>query len=83
MFKPLRRALLNYFIALSMNAGMATPLAWTPSLDGPPPIVRRYWQPGTGHLDPREVVSVGAASAVVTNPLTSSSSIPATVIHDN
>lgn len=83
MLEPLRRALLHYYIALTMSAGMATPLAWVPSLDGPPPIVRRSRQPGAGQLDPCEIVSDGTVSAVVTRPLAPDLSVPPSMILDN
>lgn len=67
--KTLYRAILHYYVALTMSAGSVAPLPWTLSLDGPAPIVRKYIHRGSEKWDPREAVNVDNGFAILTSPL--------------
>jgi hypothetical protein len=70
----LRRSIVQYYVALKLSAGAVAPMFDLHLEDQPAPIVRRYRQPGYAHWDAREVVSMGATSAIVTLPIDQSRS---------
>lgn len=67
--QTISRALVQYYLALKLSAGAISPIYVTQVESDPAPIVRPYSRDGAGLWDPREVVSVGRASAIVTASL--------------
>lgn len=66
MRNSVKRWLLHYYIALQLGAGAATQLSIVSLDEGPPPIVRPYRDQYSGPWDPREVITTGRKSAIVT-----------------
>ena len=66
MRNTVKRWLLHYYIALQLGAGAVTQLSIISLDEGPPPIVRPYRDLYSGPWDPREVITTGRTSAIVT-----------------
>lgn len=68
MKSAIKRTVLHYYVALQLSAGALAPLGVPLSDDGPAPIVRRYQVESGWQFDPREVISVGRQTAILTLP---------------
>jgi hypothetical protein len=64
--QAIKRAVLHYYIALQLGAGAIAPLNLPAMDDGPPPIVRKYFDNAEWRFDPREIVQVGGSAAILT-----------------
>lgn len=62
------QSLIHYYVALKLSAAAVAPM-FGPELDHQPvPIVRKSIMSGETQWDPREIVSVGGETGVVTLP---------------
>lgn len=62
------RSVIHYYVALKLCAGSVGPM-FGPQFENPPaPMVRRCFRQSDAHWDPREIVSVGGRTGVLTLP---------------
>lgn len=77
------RSVIHYYVALKLSAAAVSPM-FGPQFEAPPtPIVRRHFSPDETRWDPREMVSVGTETGIVTLSSGDRRTLPAAFIGKN